>query len=70
MVCAGLQVYAGVGVKSQFGPVLFGQNDLRPAVFRCKATDSVPLGGDVLGYTRQLYRTIRGSYIGLHETFV
>ncbi len=26
---------------SQYGPALFGPNDLRPTVFRCQATDSI-----------------------------
>ncbi len=33
--------HAGVGVVSQFGPVLFGLNDLRPTVLGCQATDSI-----------------------------
>ncbi len=35
-------VHGGIGVVSSFGLVLFGPNDLSPAVFRCQATDSIP----------------------------
>ncbi len=34
-------MYAGVGVVSQFGPDVFGPNDLCPAVLGCQATVSI-----------------------------
>ena len=35
-------VYTGVCVVISCGPVLFGPNDLRPTMFGCQATDSIP----------------------------
>ncbi len=38
----GSVAYAGLCVVSYCGPVLFRPNDLRPTIFECQTTDSIP----------------------------
>ncbi len=35
-------VYVGVFVVIKCGPILFGPNDLRPKMFGCQSTDTIP----------------------------